>query len=68
MEGGSRHVEDYSSWFSLTFLAVSIEIIHTCKVTICADSLDMDPSVHSGFQKNILVKTLWSDKTIFYYL
>ena len=68
MEGGSRHVEDHSSWFSLTFLAVSIEIIRTCKVTICSDSLDMDSSVHSGFQKNILVKTLWSDKTIFYYL
>ena len=60
MEGGTRYVEHHFSYFSLifesTFLAVSIEIIHTYKVTISSDSLVMDSPVHSGFQKNILVR------------
>jgi hypothetical protein len=54
MGGGSRYVEHHSlaSLWSLTFLVVSLEIIHTCKVTISSDSLVilvMDSLVYSGF-------------------
>ena len=59
-----QNIIPLASLQSLTFLSVDIEIIHTCKVTICSDSLGMDSPVQ-WLPEEYISQTLGSDKIIF---